>query len=578
MIVPWTVLIVDDSKADRVVYQRYLKRSLQQDYDFLEANCAEQGLALCRCQGFDVILLDFRLPDMSGLEVLNVLQQQHPYTPVIMLTGHGDEQVAVQAMKGGAQDYLIKDGLNQEVLQRTVRSVVNQARLQQQLHKNRERQRLIGHMALRIRQSLELDQTLETAVTEVRQLLQCDRVLAYQFAPDMSGAIIAESVGAGWTSALGEIVQDTYFQNQGAEEYRHGRRQVVADIQTAGLDPCHVDLLSQFEVRAILITPILIRAEDPETHQLWGLIVAHQCSKARQWQADEVNLLDELSIHVAIAIQQAELLAQTQAALEKEKVLNTFKSQIIATVSHEYNAPLTAIQVAAETLKAHHQTLATPMRQRFLDMIEQKSKHMSALVSDMLVVNQAELNQLKLHPVPLDLGQFLSKLIEEQQWVSPDQHRITLAVRGDMGGFKGDRGLLRQVFGNLLSNAVKYSPAGGSVRVQLIGSETHLVCHIKDEGIGIPAGDQQRLFQSFSRGSNVGTIPGTGLGLHIAKIAVDLHDGTIGIDSQVGQGTRLTVQLPKPARGTDGISSSLIADDRKTSGAGEPETGMKSHP
>ena len=545
MTAPWTVLIVDDSKADRVVYQRYLKQDLQQDYDYLEANCAEQGLALCQSQGVDVILLDFKLPDISGLGVLDILRQHYPAVPVIMLTGHGDEQVAVQAMKGGAQDYLIKDGLKREDLQRTVRNVVGRARLQRQLHQNQERQRLLGHMALRIRQSLELEQTLETAVAEVRQLLRCDRVLAYQFAPDMSGTIIAESVGEDWTSALGQVVEDSYFQNQGAAEYCNGRKQIVADIETAELDPCHQDLLAEFEVKASLVTPILIRAETPETNRLWGLIVAHQCSKPRQWQSDEVDLLDKLSVHVAIAIQQAELFSQTQTALEKEKALNTFRSQIIATVSHEYNAPLTAIQVAAETLKAHHQTLEAPKRERFLAMIEQKSKHMSALVSDMLVVNQAELNRLKLQPVPLALDQFLTTLIAEQQLVSPDKHHITLAVRGEMDGFRGDRGLLRQVFGNLLSNAVKYSPNGGAVRVQLIGTESQLICHVKDEGIGIPAQDQRYLFQSFSRGSNVGTIPGTGLGLHIAKIAAELHGGTVAVASQPEQGTRFTVQLPK---------------------------------
>ncbi len=543
----WTLLIVDDSKADRVIYQRYLGRDPQQHYDVSEASCAEQGLLLCERQEFDVILLDFQLPDRSGLEVLKVLQAQYPHTAVIMLTGHGDEQVAVQAMKGGAQDYLVKDALNPEVLQRTVRNVVHQAQLRQQLRKNQDRQRLLARIAFRIRQSLELDQTLQTAVTEVRQLLGCDRVLAYQFAPDMSGLIIAESVGAGWTSALGVIVRDTYFQNQGVEDYRHGRRQIVADIKTAGLDPCHVALLDRFEVRASLITPILIWSEASETHQLWGLIVAHQCSTSRTWQGDEVDLLDELSIHVAIAIQQAELLAQTQIALEKEKALNTFKSQIIATVSHEYNAPLTAIQVAAETLKVHRQALVPQTRDRLLDIIEQKSKHMSALVSDMLMVNQAELNRLKLQPVPLDLGQFLTQLIEDQQLVNPHKHDISLTTRGEMGNFMGDRGLLRQVFGNLLSNAVKYSPAGGAVKIQLIGTESQLICHVKDEGIGIPSADQHRLFQSFSRGSNVGAIPGTGLGLHIAKTAVELHGGVVGVESQISKGTRFTVQLPKTA-------------------------------
>ncbi|NJN22083.1 MAG: response regulator [Leptolyngbya sp. RL_3_1] len=176
------MLIVDDSPADRTIYKRYLGKDPQQRYDCSEASCAEQGLALCQRQQFDVILLDFQLPDRSGLDVLQVVQAQYPHTAVIMLTGHGDEQVAVQAMKGGAEDYLVKDGLNPEGLQRTVRNVVHQAQLRQQLRNHQERQRLLARIAFRIRQSLELDQTLQTAVTEVHQLLGCDRVLAYQFA------------------------------------------------------------------------------------------------------------------------------------------------------------------------------------------------------------------------------------------------------------------------------------------------------------------------------------------------------------------------------------------------------------
>ena len=113
----------------------------------------------------------------------------------------------------------------------------------------------------------------------------------------------------------------------------------------------------------------------------------------------------------------------------------------------------------------------------------------------------------------------------------------------------GDRGLLRQVFGNLLSNAIKYSPEGGKVWVQLIGETSQVICHVKDEGIGIPAEDQQRLFQPFSRASNVDSIAGTGLGLHIVKVAVELHGGTINVESQHGKGTRFIVRLPKEPKG-----------------------------
>lgn len=556
-----TLLIVDDSQADRIIYRRYLSQDPHQHYTVFEANCAEQGLALCQSRVFDVVLLDFRLPDMSGLQVLNTLKAHHPHIAVVMLTAYGDEQVAVRAMKGGAQDYLVKDGLQRDGLQRTVRNVLHQAQLQNQLQKNQERQRLLTHIAFRIRQSLELTQTLETAVTEVRRLLQCDRVLAYQFAPDMSGQIIAESVAAGWTPALGKTVQDTYFEHQGAADYCQGRKQIVSDIYAAGLDPCHLELLEQFEVQASLVTPILIRGEHPETNHLWGLLAAHQCITTRQWQLDEIQILDELSVHLAIAIQQAELLAQTQAALAQEKALNAFKSQIIATVSHEYNAPLTAIQTAAATLKAHYANLDTPMRERFLGTIEQKSKHMSELVSDMLVVNQAELNKLKLQPVAFDLETFLARLIAEQEMLATVQHHLTLRVRGDLEGFVGDRGLLRQVFVNLLSNAIKYSPAGGDVRAQLIGETSSITCQVKDEGIGILEPDQAHLFQPFSRGSNVGTITGTGLGLHIAKIAVELHSGTIHFVSQVDKGTLFTVRLPKQPAYMLGNESSFNTQD-----------------
>ncbi|MEM9217926.1 MAG: ATP-binding protein [Cyanobacteria bacterium P01_F01_bin.150] len=548
------LLIVDDSKADRTIYRRYLLGDPHQDYSVFEANCAEQGLDLCRDQSFDAILLDFKLPDMSGLQVLDILQQQHPSTAVIMLTGHGSERVAVRAMKSGAQDYLVKDKLQSDVLQHTVRNVVHQTRLRQKLQKKEQQQQLISDTALRIRQSLELAQTLDAAVTEVRQLLECDRVLAYQFAADMSGTIIAESVGEPWTATLGQTVEDNYFQTQGAEDYCQGRKQLVADIHTAGLDPCHVELLEQFEVKASLVTPILMvdvdmeptEGPEPEHHiQLWGLLVAHQCSHSREWQIDEVELLDALSAHISLAIHHAELLSQTQVAFEREKALNTFRSNIIATVSHEYNAPLTAIRTAASTLNTHYRQLAPQKRQRLLRIIEKRAKHMSALVNDMLMVNQAELNQIELRPFTLPLDQFLTQLIAEQQSLDGDRHSIILKVRGDISGFVGDRGLLRQVFDNLLSNAIKYSPNGGDIHIKLIGEEHHIICQIKDTGIGIPNLDQKQLFQPFSRGSNVGAIPGTGLGLQIVKTAVDLHNGHITVESQQDRGTRVIVRLPK---------------------------------
>jgi signal transduction histidine kinase len=170
---------------------------------------------------------------------------------------------------------------------------------------------------------------------------------------------------------------------------------------------------------------------------------------------------------------------------------------------------------------------------------------MSKLVDNMLLVNQFELEKPKFKPIPLDLLQLFSDLIEQERETTGARHELIFQITGHTQGFWGDRGLLQQIFINLMSNAIKYSPDGGIVEFHLIGKESEVIFYIQDHGIGIPIKDQENLFQSFCRGSNVDTIPGTGLGLAIAKGCVELHGGDITLFSEVGQGTKVTVSLPK---------------------------------
>ncbi|OYD95692.1 histidine kinase [Nostoc sp. 'Peltigera membranacea cyanobiont' 210A] len=572
MLDTWTLLIIDDCAADRKIYRRYLLKDPHQSYQILEADCAEEGLALCRKVRCDVILLDFCLPDMSGLELFDRIQQEIFKTsvPVIMLTGRGDEEIAVQVMKRGALDYLVKHNLTQDVLQLAVRNAIKQSCLQAQLLKTQERQRLIATTALRIRQSLNLEQILNTAVAEVQQLLKCDRVMVYQFAPDTDGKIVASSVESYRTVLCDRVVGDweeAGEQGAGSREQREERGKLITHSPPCTLHPaplplvpnhqspipyiyelglCNcVSLKEQFNTKANLVVPINLSNNGNPTPKLWGLLIAHHNSGERHWQTDDAEMLNEVSVQLAIAIQQAELLAQTQAALAKEKQLNVFKSQIITTVSHEYRTPLTSILAAASTLVKHSQQLDESKQERFLGIIEQKARYMSKLVDNMLLVNQLELEKPKFQPISVDLLQFFSDLLEQERETVGDRYELIFKITGNHHGFWGDRGLLQQIFINLMSNAIKYSPDGGSVEFHLIGKESEAIFYIKDGGIGIPMADQENLFQSFSRGSNVDTIPGTGLGLAIAKACVELHSGNIALSSEVGQGTKVTVSLPK---------------------------------
>jgi diguanylate cyclase (GGDEF)-like protein len=170
------------------------------------------------------------------------------------------------------------------------------------------RERLMGAIAQRIRQSLHLEEILNTTVAQVREFLQTDRVLIYRFEPDWSGVVVVEAVDDRWMSILGRRLLDPYFATTFVSLYQHGRIQSTDDIYAAGLTPCHIDLLAQFQVRANLVVPIL------QGEQLWGLLIAHHCSGPRQWQQFNVDLLQQLATQVAIAIQQSELYQQLEAA------------------------------------------------------------------------------------------------------------------------------------------------------------------------------------------------------------------------------------------------------------------------
>jgi len=184
---------------------------------------------------------------------------------------------------------------------------------QMALQQQAERERLVGAIAQRVRQSLNLETILTTTVAEVRQFLQTDRVIIYRFQSNWSGVVVAESVGEAWLSILNQEITDTYFVETQGKTYHQGTINATEDVLTAGFNPCHVALMQQLQVRAKLIVPIL------QGHHLWGLLVAHHCAAPRPWHAWEGELLSQLATQVGIAIQQASLYQQAQLELAERQ-------------------------------------------------------------------------------------------------------------------------------------------------------------------------------------------------------------------------------------------------------------------
>ncbi|NJL94514.1 MAG: HAMP domain-containing histidine kinase [Anaerolineae bacterium] len=210
-------------------------------------------------------------------------------------------------------------------------------------------------------------------------------------------------------------------------------------------------------------------------------------------------------------------------------------------VSHEFRNPLTTIALGTSTLINFLARLPPEKIQQKLQQIMNQVARLEQMLDDLLLVMRAEQGYLEFHPTPTELPTFVSQTVAE---LREQNHPIHVHLGTDPGPLLLDQDLLRHILQNLLSNAIKYSPAGSPVRLEVLTTGQVVTLRVEDQGMGIPPGDQERLFTAYFRASNVGSISGTGLGLKIVKDCVNVHGGTIRVQSALGQGTTFLVELP----------------------------------
>ena len=207
----------------------------------------------------------------------------------------------------------------------TATDITQRQQAEEAIWQQTERERLVAAIVQEIRRHLDLSHVLMTTVTEVRRLLQTDRVLIYRFEPDWSGTVMIESVGATWKSIQGTIIEDGCFAHLYVPKYQQGYITTTASIFESNLPPCYVEMLAAFQVNATLVVPVL------QEDNLWGLLIAHHCSEPRHWQTWETDLLKQLAAQVSIAIQQSELYQEVQrlnAELEQQVQTRTAQLQL----------------------------------------------------------------------------------------------------------------------------------------------------------------------------------------------------------------------------------------------------------
>jgi signal transduction histidine kinase len=418
-----------------------------------------------------------------------------------------------------------------------IHDITQQQQAQEELELQTRRTQLFAEVTLKIRQSLQIEEILQTTVTEVQKILGADRVLIYRLWPDGTGSSVSEKVLPGWPSVTGYIFPEEVFPEDMKQQYLQGRIGLIPDVENApDVTPCLVDYLRQFNVKSKLVVPVITQGE------VWGLLVAHQCTHPRQWTNFEIELQQQLANQIGIALTQAQLLEQEVRQRQELARSNTELQQFAYIASHDLQEPLRMVTSYLQLLERRYQHQLGTDADDFIAFAVDGATRMKALINDLLLFSR-----VGTHGKPFELTHCtpiveraianLKIAIEESQaTVTYDALPIVL----------GDTIQLTQLFQNLIGNAIKFH--GNAPPMIHIGveSHTHDWCFfVRDNGIGIEPDYLEQIFVIFQRLHRRTDYPGTGIGLAVCKKIVERHGGKIWVQSKVGNGSAFYFTLPR---------------------------------
>jgi signal transduction histidine kinase/DNA-binding response OmpR family regulator len=266
---------------------------------------------------------------------------------------------------------------------------------------------------------------------------------------------------------------------------------------------------------------------------------------------DEMSRVQQFMSAFATALDRRHLIVQLKEANVQLHEANRHKSVFLASMSHELRTPLNAILGFSELLLDATNGQFTPAtRKRFLEQIHSSGKHLLGLINDILDLSKIEAGQMELRLLKVDIGGVIKEVLNTIEPLAAGKKIEVTVAEATAGEITADPGKVKQMLLNLISNAIKFTPEGGHVTLKAIRGTDHVELSVADTGIGIAAGDQERVFHEFQQvDSGVGRQQsGTGLGLTLTRRFANLHGGDVHVQSELGKGSVFTIILPIEAK------------------------------
>jgi signal transduction histidine kinase/DNA-binding NarL/FixJ family response regulator len=542
----YRLLLVDDNPEEVASIRRLLSRSLHARFDVTHANWMSAALRALQTSPFDVVLADLFLPDRSGVDIITELHEQAPNVPIVAMARIGTERMASEALRAGADDYFqleAETAGESNLLVRTVRHVIERKRLANRLN-------FLHEATDTLSASLDLDATMDAIGDLVVPRVADCCILEFL---DGSGTTMRAAVcGFGPRLDTVQVGEDRHlaaFTDDTSEQHlawspvvpqvlSGGKAELFEQIDDRALQALahtagHYQKLQALDIRSIIVAPLTSGGNSLGTLSLVTF------GERRGYATDDLPLVEEFARRCAVALDNALLYEKVERALEAQE-------ELLARVSHDLRTPLTSIRAGLGLLAMNVGAKLSANETALLDNAKRGAERLGILVNDLLAHNEISRDSHLLDIEPIDLRALVEEVV---MLLKPLVQGKDQQMRVDLPEpipFKGNGKLLVQALTNLLDNAHMHTPTGTEIAITSRVTPTAVVLAISDDGPGIPLDLHKAIFERFYKAPSARRGRGLGLGLTIARSVVEMHGGSLWVDSTPGEGTTFFISLPRP--------------------------------
>jgi signal transduction histidine kinase/DNA-binding response OmpR family regulator len=565
------LLIVEDNPGDLILIREMLKASGINFY-LTSTSTLKGSLELVSTKKFDLIFLDLGLPDSSGIQTLKEFLTFESSVPVIVTTGLDDEDSALQSLREGAQDYLVKNRLDPHNITKSIKYSIERKRIENLRRKNSHRLSILSETTRALHEGDDVMPVYSLICNSTRHLLDNEYVISVELEDHAQSSFRvsnAEQLGLDdFVMPLSEehlrIVKKCVdgrmhdISSIMADLLRsHGEFEKLAELEKQ-LNLKH-RLLIGFQKNDILFGGIILLLQNDIDDDDKN-IIENLCSQASLSiyrstikrnliisEAKYQKLVEDLEEKVIERTKELEK-ANSQLRISEAQLreLNATKDKFFNIVAHDLKNPFTSLLGATEVLTQNIETMDRDKIKRLAQILNDSSKSGYAILLNLLDWSRSQTGLIKINPQKINLRKILHDNVTDLHLSSLDKQIDIISEIEEDIQIVVDKNMLNSILRNLLSNAIKFTPRGGRVHIHCKKNESNISIHVRDNGIGIPAENIDKLFRIDSKYSRPGTEKelGTGLGLKLCREFVEKLGGKIWVESTENEGSEFCFSLP----------------------------------